>query len=279
MLFSGHRPRKSLGQHWLNDQSVLDEIINSAAITYGDSLLEIGPGKGVLTKRLLNTHAEHIHAVEIDKYLIPGLLRKFSVNRNFSLTEGDILSVPLDIKDAPLVNKVVANIPYNITSPLLERLLGRLAKPVDRTFNSLVLLMQREVADRIIAKPGNSSYGALSVRTQLLAKCSEVCIVAPSCFTPSPRVFSKVIHLKPYLKNERFPQDIESKIDILLKVAFMSRRKKLRNTLVNICSLNLLEDIATDIGITLDLRPQDLSITKWVDLAQNIKFNDPSIRI
>ena len=279
MLFSGHHPRKSFGQHWLIDESILEKIILAANIKASDRILEIGPGKGALTERLLDSKAAYIHAIEIDRDLAYGLRRKFSNHPKFSLTEGDVLSMPLSFKDGLPGNKVVANIPYNITGPLLEKLLGSLTQEASYRFKSLVLLMQKEVADRILALPGNSAFSALTVRLQLLGKCNSVCDVSPVCFYPVPKVDSKVIEIKPYTDNERLSTNIEKNLDILIKVAFSQRRKKLKNTLKDICSLDVLENIADEIGITLNERPQELSILKWVQLSKGIKFNRSSITI
>tara|TARA_Y100001968_G_scaffold333713_2_gene398622 strand:+ start:1388 stop:2227 length:840 start_codon:yes stop_codon:yes gene_type:complete len=279
MFFSGHRPRKSFGQHWLINETVLDEIINAANINSEDRILEIGPGKGVLTEKLLKSEAAFIHAIEIDRNLVVGLRKKFKGFSNFNLIEGDALSIPFNLNNRLLANKALANIPYNITSPLLEKFLGRLAKPLTQSFSILVLLMQKEVADRILSLPGKSSYSALTVRTQLLAKCTEICTVNPDSFHPIPKVYSKVIMLKPYIREERLPVSIESKIDSLLNVAFRGRRKMIKNTLPSICSLDILEKTSRKIGITLNQRPQEISPDNWISLAKAIKLEENLIEI
>lgn len=271
MSFKGHRPRKSFGQHWLKNESVLDKIVEAANIDSEDRILEIGPGKGALTQRLLRSKASLIQAVEVDRDLVLGLRKKFSNFSNFSLVEGDALALSQDLIEGSSLNKVVANIPYNITAPLLEKLIGKLATKSNYSFTLLVLLMQKEVADRIISQPGNSSYSALSIRTQLIAKCSEVCTVSPESFYPIPKVYSKVLLLKPFLSKHRLPISIERKLDNILRVAFLSRRKKIRNTLSNITDLDLLENITSSVGIRLDQRPQEISITQWVALARAMK--------
>jgi len=113
------------------------------------------------------------------------------------LREGDVLSAPLDPENGMIINKVVANIPYNITGPLLKRLIGELGKAPEKNFDSLVLLMQKEVAQRIVALPGQSNFSALTVRIQLLANCQDVCDVPSHCFQPAPKVDSKVVLIKP----------------------------------------------------------------------------------
>jgi len=270
MSFAGHQRRKSFGQYWINDHSILQKILEAADLHSYDRVIEIGPGRGALTQKLLDSHIDLVHAIEIDKGLISGLRQRFSDYSRFSLLEGDVLSVPLTPLDGLPANKVVANIPYNITGPILQRLLGRLGVTPDNKFELLVLLMQKEVADRILAMPGQSSFSALSVRTQLVAKCRSVCEVPPCCFTPSPKVDSKVIIIEPFKIQDRLPLDIESNVEKIISAAFLERRKKLRNTLIKFANLKTLEQLANDIGITLDQRPQEISPMNWIDLAKGV---------
>ena len=154
MSFSGHTARKRFGQHWLRDAAVLDRILEAAELQPQDRVLEVGPGRGALTERLLASSAAAVHAVELDRDLVAGLQQRFDDQPRFSLTQGDVLEVPLLLlPDAQPAGKVVANIPYNITGPLLERLIGRLDRPVDPPYQRLVLLVQQEVAQRIRRGP------------------------------------------------------------------------------------------------------------------------------
>ncbi|MFN9636842.1 MAG: ribosomal RNA small subunit methyltransferase A, partial [Synechococcaceae cyanobacterium] len=154
MSFAGHRPRKRFGQHWLVDAAVLDRIVAAAELRPGERVLEVGPGRGALTERLLATPLAALVAVELDRDLIDGLRQHFGADPRFQLIEGDVLEVPLEPEDQPPADAVVANIPYNITGPLLERLVGRLDRPVTPPYRRLVLLVQREVGERIRACPG-----------------------------------------------------------------------------------------------------------------------------
>jgi len=181
-----HIPRKRFGQHWLKDQGVLDQIVKAAKLNSDDCVLEVGPGKGALTEKLIESQARFIQAIELDRDLVHGLKKRFSHQNKFSLREGDVLSVPLEAENGLIINKVVANIPYNITGPLLKRLIGELRKAPENCFETLVLLMQKEVAQRLVALPGTSIFSALSVRIQLLAKCQDVCDVPSKCFQPAP---------------------------------------------------------------------------------------------
>ncbi len=270
MAFSGHLAKKRFGQHWLKDKSVLEKIVIAADLQSNDRVLEVGPGRGVLTERLLASEVEAVHAIELDRELVVGLRHRFENQIRFTLQEGDVLSVPLTPPDGISSNKVVANIPYNITGPLLERLLGRLECPLKDPYNRLVILLQKEVADRILAKPGQSNFSALSVRIQLLAKCSRICSVEPGCFQPPPKVQSEVIRIDPFSAGNRLNSEMANKVEVLLKAAFLSRRKMLRNTLRRLPCFAELEVKANNIGINLDQRPQELSPSNWLELAKSL---------
>ncbi|MFM9101586.1 MAG: 16S rRNA (adenine(1518)-N(6)/adenine(1519)-N(6))-dimethyltransferase RsmA [Cyanobium sp.] len=267
MAFAGHHARKRFGQHWLIDESVLARIVAAAAIAPHDHLLEIGPGRGALTERLLASPAASLLAVELDRDLVAGLRQRFGADPRFQLVEGDVLAVPLDPAEGPRPQKVVANIPYNITGPLLERLIGRLDRPIPAPYAALVLLVQREVGERIRAQPGSSAYSALSVRMQLLARCSSVCAVPPRCFRPPPKVDSEVVILEPLPPEERPDPALARATEQLLRRCFASRRKMLRNTLAGLLAPDELEAAAGEAGIALQQRPQDLAPERWLALA------------
>ena len=274
MSFGGHSPRKRFGQHWLRDERVLDRILEASELGSDDRVLEVGPGRGALTERLLASSAVAVHAVELDRDLVSGLHDRFGGFPRFSLREGDVLEVPLTLPDGQLATKVVANIPYNITGPLLERLIGRLDQPIDPPYQRLVLLVQKEVAERIRARPGASSFSALSVRMQLLAHCSTVCAVPPRCFQPPPKVHSEVIRLDP-LPQEQRPDPVTCRrVERLLRQAFQARRKMLRNTLNVIQPFSELETITRQAGIDLSQRPQEVAPNAWVELARGLNQAD-----
>ena len=164
------KTKKQFGQHWLQNEQVLDKIITAAKISPTDRILEIGPGTGILTRRLIPV-ASAVVAVEIDRDLCALLVKKLGNVDNFLLLENDFLSLDVDsvLTDFPKfqqANKVVANIPYNITGPILEKLLGNIVHPNQQPFESIVLLVQKEVGDRLYAKPSTKAFGALSIRVQ-----------------------------------------------------------------------------------------------------------------
>ncbi len=274
MAFSGHHARKRFAQHWLIDAAVLTQILDAADVQPDDRLLEIGPGRGALTERLLGSSASAVHAVELDRDLVFGLRQRFADQARFSLQEGDVLSVPLTLADGRAATKVVANIPYNITGPLLERLLGRLDRPVDLPYQRLVLLLQKEVAQRIRALPGQSCFSALSVRLQLLARCTTVCPVPPRSFKPPPKVHSEVILIEPLAPEQRLEPLLAKRVESLLSQAFLARRKMLRNTLAKVLPAGELNALADDLGISLQQRPQELSPATWVELARGLNRAD-----
>ena len=274
MSFAAHRARKRFGQHWLRDERVLDQILEASDLQAADRVLEVGPGRGALTERLLRSQAAAVHAVELDRDLVAGLRDRFGSDSRFSLCEGDVLDVPLTLPDNADATKVVANIPYNITGPLLDRLVGRLDRPVDAPYQRLVLLVQQEVAQRIRARAGHSSFSALSVRMQLLARCATVCPVPPRCFQPPPKVQSEVICLDPLPAEQRPEPAIARRVEQLLKQAFLARRKMLRNTLAGVCPADQLQELAAAVGITLQQRPQEVAPQAWVALARGLNQAD-----
>ena len=263
--FSSHRARKRFGQHWLSDAKVLRAIVGAAELSGDDHVLEVGPGRGALTGALLGTAVQSVTAVELDRDLIDGLQQRFGQDPRFALVSGDVLQLEL-----PQASKVVANIPYNITGPLLERLVGRLDRPVPSPYARLVLLVQREVGERIRARPGSSCYSALSVRMQLLCHTSLVCPVPPRCFEPPPKVDSEVICLDPLAASARLDQATARTVEGLLKRCFAARRKMLRNTLAGLLSPAELEQLANQAGIGLQQRPQEIAPAAWVALATGL---------
>ena len=265
MTFGAHRARKRFGQHWLTDAGVLDRIVAAAALAPGERVLEIGPGRGALTERLLATPVAAVTAIELDRDLVLGLRQRFAVDGRFTLVEGDALAVPL-----PIGGKVVANIPYNITGPLLERLVGRLDRPVAEPYEALVLLVQQKVGERIRARAGSSAFSALSVRMQLLARCSAICAVPPRAFSPPPKVMSEVLRLEPLPAAERLDPALARTVEQLLRRCFAARRKMLRNSLAGLLGADALGELAEEVGIALDQRPQELPAQRWVALATGL---------
>lgn len=233
------QPRKQFAQHWLRSEKALSKIVKSALLSPSDRLLEIGPGTGILTTQLLSV-AQSVVAVEIDTDLCKNLVKRFGNKENFLLLQGDILTLDIegqlqDFANFQNPNKVVANIPYNITGPIVEQLLGTIAEPNPNPFQLIVLLVQKEVAQRITAHAGSKTFGALSVRVQYLADCEYICDVPAKAFYPPPKVDSAVIRLRP--RPIEHPASNPAYLETLLKLGFASKRKMLRNNLQSVVNL------------------------------------------
>lgn len=238
---------KSFGQNFLIDKDILQKIINSAKISKQDLVIEIGPGLGVLTNELAKI-AKKVTSIELDKKLIPILQETLQGHNNIEIINQDALKTP----PPKTKYKVVANIPYNITSPLLNQFLQTKNKPT-----SLTLLVQKEVAEKLCQKEPKMSI--LSLQVALFGKAEIISKVPSSCFHPAPKVESAIIHIETYKKTDKnyLPDEKAKKILSLAKIAFSQKRKKLKNTLKNFIK-------ETDLDLTR--RPQTLSIKEWLSL-------------
>lgn len=266
------RPRKSFGQHWLRCPQTLDRIVLSANLTDRDMVLEIGPGTGNLTSRLLPL-VQALVIVEIDRQLCVKLRQKFT-DPKLHLIEGDILHT--DLNSLPVVpHKVVANIPYNITGLILEKLLGTISKPCCQ-WQSIVLLVQKEIADRLTAKPHDKykAYGALSVRAQYLAHCEYICEVPARAFYPSPQVTSAVVRLTP--RSLSIPATNPDRLDQLVRMGFANRRKMLHNNLDTVIDKDTLTQMLTAMNLSPHARAEELSLDQWINLANQLPSPIPS---
>ncbi|BAY78327.1 dimethyladenosine transferase [Nostoc linckia NIES-25] len=274
------RPRKVFAQHWLKSEKALDAIIKAAectesdgsANTSGERILEIGPGTGILTRRLLPL-VESLLAVEIDRDLCELLAKQLGKRENFLLLQGDFLTLDLPSQlvafpNFQKQNKVVANIPYNITGPIIEKLLGTIANPNPEPFESIVLLVQKEVAERLYAQPGSKAFGALSVRVQYLAECELICTVPAAAFHPPPKVDSAVVRLRP--RKIEIPALDPRRLENLLKLGFAAKRKMLRNNLQSAVERDRLTQLLEQLEINPQARAEDLSVQQWVTLANEL---------
>ncbi|MCG6133425.1 MAG: 16S rRNA (adenine(1518)-N(6)/adenine(1519)-N(6))-dimethyltransferase RsmA [Nostoc sp. LLA-1] len=262
-------PRKSFAQHWLKSEKALDAIVKAAACQGSDRILEIGPGTGILTRPLLPL-VQSLVAVEIDFDLCKLLAKQLGKKENFLLLQGDFLTLDLSSNLAAFpnfqeLNKVVANIPYNITGPIIEKLLGTIANPNPEPFDLIVLLVQKEVAERLYAKPGSKTFGALSVRVQYLADCELICTVPAAAFYPPPKVDSAVVRLRP--RQIETPAINPQRFDTLLKLGFAAKRKMLRNNLQSVVERDRLTQILEQLEINPQARAEELSVQQWVNLV------------
>ncbi|RCJ18386.1 16S rRNA (adenine(1518)-N(6)/adenine(1519)-N(6))-dimethyltransferase [Nostoc sp. ATCC 43529] len=266
------RPRKVFAQHWLKSEKALDAIIKAAECKESDGILEIGPGTGILTRRLLPL-VQSLLAVEIDRDLCELLAKQLGKRENFLLLQGDFLTLDLPSQlvafpNFQKQNKVVANIPYNITGPIIEKLLGTIANPNPETFESIVLLVQKEVAERLYAQPGSKAFGALSVRVQYLAECELICTVPAAAFHPPPKVDSAVVRLRP--RKIDIPALDPKRLENLVKLGFAAKRKMLRNNLQSAVERDRLTQLLEQLEINPQARAEDLSVQQWVTLANEL---------
>jgi 16S rRNA (adenine1518-N6/adenine1519-N6)-dimethyltransferase len=258
---AGLRPRHRLSQNFLADTDVLDAILLEAAPGAGRRVLEIGPGLGLLTGGLLASGAD-VTAVELDRGLADFLRDRFSEGHALRLIEGDALDQDLVHLVEPPYD-VVANLPYHITSPILHALLGTPPRP-DR----LVLMVQREVAERIAAAPGKMSY--LSVFVQYHAKVRIALRVPAAAFEPEPAVESAVIVVEPFAADDRLDPETEDQLWRLVQAAFRERRKMIHNVLSRQLPVDAgrVGAALETAGIAADRRPQTLAVGEWLALRE-----------
>ena len=257
-MASSHGPKKSLGQHWLKDPEILADIAEAAELTGDDVVLEIGPGLGTLTSRLL-ARANSVTAVEFDADLARKLPGQFP-GKELTVVNQDILQ--FDLNQLPKNYKVVANVPYYITSKIVEKLMTAENKP-----SIAVLLVQKEVAERIAAEAGNMSI--LSVSVQTFAE-AELDIEAPrQFFTPPPKVDSQVVILRTRNNPLITPEDQRDFFRIV-KAGFSAKRKKLRSSLSGGLGIDksAAEELLKNAGISPDARAEDLTIEDWKRLLK-----------
>ena len=245
--------KKSLGQHWLHDVSVLEAIVEAAHVSAGDNVLEIGPGLGTLTEVLAKKQAV-VTALEFDQDLLAGLQKKFKAQDKVSIVEGDIRT--FNFSTMPEQYKVVANIPYYLTSHLIRSISETLNPP-----EVAVLLIQKEVAQRICAQPGQ--MGILSVTAQFYFDCALDIEVPASFFTPPPKVDSQVVVLT-RRQQKLFPVD-ENNFFAVVKAGFSEKRKTLRNTLSSGLRLDKesVEVLLEKANVVSNRRAQELSLNEW----------------
>ncbi|MFC1644827.1 16S rRNA (adenine(1518)-N(6)/adenine(1519)-N(6))-dimethyltransferase RsmA [Patescibacteria group bacterium] len=259
------KAKKSLGQNFLKDEKILDDIIKSSELSSNDCVLEIGPGQGALTERLVET-AKKVVAFELDQELIPGLLAKFKNNDNLEIVHKDILQVNLgeELKERGLEKgeyRVIANIPYYITSKIARLFLESEYSPKD-----MIIMVQKEVAHRMAAEPGKMSLLAVSV--QYFAEAEVLFNVSRDAFEPVPNVDSAIIRIHSIRKE--FDADEAKKFFRVVKAGFCARRKTLVNNLSNSLHIDKREvqQRLEDVGIDANTRAQELSIDEWKKLAE-----------
>ena len=251
-----HRARKRFGQNFLSDPNIIRKIIDAIRPVPGETMVEIGPGLGAMTDPLIE-RLEHLNVVEIDRDLIARLKERYTPER-LTIHEGDALKFDFATLGAPL--RVVGNLPYNISTPLLFHLAAFADQVTDMTF-----MLQKEVVMRMVADPGTDDYGRLSVMLQYRFRMARLFDVPPGAFRPAPKVTSSIVRMVPLPPADLAAQD-EALLERIVAAAFGQRRKTLRNTLRDFLGE---EDFA---ALALDpaLRGERLSVADYIAIANHV---------
>ncbi|WP_136249207.1 16S rRNA (adenine(1518)-N(6)/adenine(1519)-N(6))-dimethyltransferase RsmA [Halomonas borealis] len=257
----GHRARKRFGQNFLRDTGIISRLVRAIGARSGERLVEIGPGQGALTEPLLESAGGHLDVIELDRDLIPGLRVQFFDKPGFVIHEGDALKVDFrELRgDGPAL-RVVGNLPYNISTPLISYLLQAGDAVADMHF-----MLQKEVVERLAAPPGGGERGRLSVLAQYYCAVESLFVVPPEAFVPQPKVESAIVRLTPHAERPHVALD-EALLFDLVREAFGQRRKTLRNNLKGRLDAATLESL----GIDPARRPQTLSVAEFVHIANHL---------
>jgi 16S rRNA (adenine1518-N6/adenine1519-N6)-dimethyltransferase len=254
-----HRARKRFGQNFLEDDGIIRRIIKSINPKAEDNIVEIGPGKGAITQHLLES-CPTLQVVELDRDLIPILLAQFIASYpKFTIHQQDALkfdfSTLLGEPVTPL--RIVGNLPYNISTPLIFHLLSYHGQVRDMHF-----MLQKEVVDRMAAQPGEKAYGRLGIMVQYYCKVENLFDVPPESFDPRPKVDSAIVRLTPYKELPRVAKDVKT-LEKLVNTAFQQRRKTLRNSLKQLMPADAIEALDIDTSI----RPENISLEQFIQLS------------
>ncbi len=255
-----HIPRKRFGQHFLHDRHIIHDIIAAISPEIHENIIEIGPGLGALTVELLKKTG-HLTAIELDRDLIQQLTFNCKSYGNLRLIHADALTFDYTqlIKPDQQI-RLVGNLPYNISTPLLFHLINYANDIKDMYF-----MLQKEVVDRIVAEVGSAAYSRLSVMLQYYCEADELFTVDPSAFTPPPAVNSAVIKMVPHKNFAQKANDLKH-FSMIVSEAFNQRRKTLRNCLKKVIPATHLEKL----GINPELRPQQLSVADYVNISNSV---------
>ena len=250
--------KKHLGQHFLKDQNILKKIVKSIKPSKKDYFLEIGPGDGALSSCLYDKVYELL-LVEKDMQLIPMLKEKYKEENNIKIYNRDILKLEID-KITKKKLRIIGNLPYNISTEIIFKMLSYTKNLIDLHF-----MLQKEVVDRIVAKPCSKSYGRLSVMTQVYFKTKRLFNISPNVFIPKPKVYSSYLHLVP----KKYPFDSkkhENQFNSIVKILFTARRKMIKTSLKNIID----ESGLTGLNIDPKSRPELLNLDNFLDISRNV---------
>lgn len=254
---TGHQARKRFGQHFLTSDEIIQQIVHAVSPQQGDTIVEIGPGQGAITTPLAQL-ATTLHAIEFDRDLVPRLIRRYADNNNVRIHEADALT--FDFASLGDRLRIVGNLPYNISTPLLFHLLRFRDSIEDMHF-----MLQKEVVDRMAAQPGNKSYGRLTIMLGCALEVVPLFDVPREAFSPAPKIVSSVVRMRPIPQPDFRIHDTAA-FESLVKLAFSKRRKTLRNALQGMATVADIEAV----GLNPTIRPEQVSIAIWVALANKI---------
>ena len=251
-------PKKSLGQNFLTDKNIIDIIVNKGNINQNDTILEIGPGTGNLTEKILFQKPLRLYAIEKDKFLAKKLREKF--NKKINLINDDVLSIDEKIFSCNSI-VVFGNLPYNISTQILIKWIR--LNNLNKIFKKFILMFQKEVAERIIANTNNKKYGRLSILTSWKMNVKKLLEVSPSSFYPIPKVKSTVLLLEP--KNDFFKIKNPKNLEHITNIFFNQRRKMIKKPLKFL--FKNYEEVAKELSLDLSLRPQNLSCLTYYKIC------------
>ena len=256
---SAHIPRKRFGQNFLRDEGVISHIASAIHPQPADHLVEIGPGQGALTDSLVSSGAQ-LDVIELDRNLVPGLLAAFSIHHNFKLHSADALTFDFcSLVAADEQLRVVGNLPYNISTPLIFKLLENASIIRDMHF-----MLQLEVVQRLAASPGSKHWGRLGIMTQYHCEVEHLFDVPPEAFDPPPKVQSAIVRLSPW-QESKWPACNEETLRKVVQAAFAQRRKTLRNNLKGLIDVTRLEGLGIDPGA----RAETLELRQFIEMANS----------
>lgn len=253
---AGHQARKRFGQNFLHDPGTIERIIRAINPKPDDAIVEIGPGLGALTEEILAVNPR-LQVVELDRDLIPVLRTKFFNYPEFRIHEADALKFDFSqlMVDRPL--RIIGNLPYNISTPLIFHLLSQAGVVQDMHF-----MLQKEVVQRMAAVPGDNNYGRLGIMTQYFCRVQPLFEVGPGAFRPAPKVDSAIVRLVPHKTLPHPAKDLAT-LQAVVRTAFNARRKTLRKALGGMVSIEQLQSL----GINDGLRPENLGLADYVAIA------------
>lgn len=278
-MVQGHQARKRFGQNFLSEPYYIQRIVDSIAPSANDTMVEIGPGLGAITELLIDK-VNTLDVVELDRDLLPKIEQKFGHNPHFSIHHSDALKFDFSqLATERLTHqenkqkesngnsgiRIVGNLPYNISTPLLFHLLNSKQKIEDMFF-----MLQKEVVERICAKPACKDYGRLSVMCQFHCDVEMLFIVPPGAFRPAPKVDSAIVRLKPKQAAARTTSVETATLNTLVTTAFNQRRKTLRNNLKKLIPSDVIQSLSIDPSV----RPEILSLDEYIKLAEWLEQQD-----